>query len=370
MRVPPARVYFPDEDRAEILARIDQALSTGQLTLGPTGRELEDAFARRHQVAHAVAVSSGTSALEIILRAIGVEGREVLVPANTFFATAAAAVHAGARVKFVECDPQTMSFDLDDVAQQITDHTAAVIAVHIGGLISPAAPTLARLCNERGIELVEDAAHAHGSALDGKPAGTFGVAGAFSFYPTKVIAGGEGGMIVTNDETIADEARVYRDQGKGSFHANFHTRLGANWRMSEPHAAIVLAQLRRLDEFIAARQSLAKRYDAGLEQSGLTPLVIPANAHCNYYKYIAYLPDGVDRAALKQTMREKYDIGLSGEVYDTPLHLQPVFEQFADRSLPRAEHLCARHICLPLFPSLEEADADYVIESLTSELHV
>ena len=216
--------------------------------------------------------------------------------------------------------------------------------------------------------MVEDAAHAHGSMLGGKSAGTFGVAGAFSFYPTKVIAGGEGGIIVTNDERIADEARIYRDQGKGSFTANFHTRLGANWRMSEPHAAIVLAQLRRLDEFIAARQALAKRYDASIEQRGLRPLVIPADAHCNYYKYIAFLPDGADRAQLKQTLRERYDIGLSGEVYDTPLHQQPVFAAYADRPLPGAELLCARHICLPLYPTLDENDADYVVESLLSEL--
>ena len=119
------------------------------------------------------------------------------------------------------------------------------------------------------MHLVEDAAHAHGSALGGQSAGTFGVAGAFSFYPTKVIAGGEGGMIVTDDDAIADEPRTYRDQGKGSFLANFHTRLGANWRMSEPHAAIVLSQLGRLDEFIAARQALAKRYDAALDDLGL-----------------------------------------------------------------------------------------------------
>lgn len=368
MRVPPARVYFPDEDRAEILARIDRALATGQLTLGPVGNELEQLFAARHQTKHAVAVSSGTSALEIILRAIGVEGREVLVPTNTFFATAAAAVHAGARVRFVDCDPATMSFDLDDVAAHIGPATAAVIAVHIGGLISPAVPALAELCSRRGIALVEDAAHAHGSALAGRPAGTFGVAGAFSFYPTKVIAGGEGGMIATDDDAIADDARVYRDQGKGSFHANFHTRLGANWRMSEPHAAIVLAQLKRLDEFIAMRQSIAKRYDAALEQIGLQPLVVPADAHCNYYKYVAFLPEGVDRAAFKQTMREKYDIGLSGEVYDTPLHRQPVFAQFADRELPGADWICARHICVPLYPSLDESDADYVIDSLASEL--
>jgi dTDP-4-amino-4,6-dideoxygalactose transaminase len=368
MRVPPARVSFPPEDRAEILARIEAALASGQLTLGAIGRELEDAFAARHQARHAVAVSSGTGALEIILRAIGVEGREVLVPANTFFATAAAAAHAGARVRFVDCDPATMAVDVDDVAAQIGPDTAAVVVVHIGGLIADAVPGLVELCRERGVALVEDAAHAHGSALDGQCAGRFGVAAAFSFYPTKVMAGGEGGMIVTDDDTIADEARTYRDQGKGSFHANFHTRLGANWRMSEPHAAIVLSQLGRLDEFIAARQALAARYDAGLDALDLQPLTIPARAHCNYYKYIAFLPDGVDRTTLKQAVRERFDIGLSGEVYDTPLHQQPVFAHLADRDLKGAEWLCARHICLPLYPSLTEGEADDVVDALATVL--
>jgi perosamine synthetase len=215
---------------------------------------------------------------------------------------------------------------------------------------------------------VEDAAHAHGSALGGKSAGTFGVAAAFSFYPTKVMAGGEGGMIVTDDDAIVEAAHTYRDQGKGSFLANFHTRLGANWRMSEPHAAIVRSQLGRLDEFIAARQAIAKRYDAAVDDLGLRPLPIPADAHCNYYKYIAYLPEGIERAPLKQKMREEFDVGLSGEVYDTPLHLQPVFEAFADRPLPGAELIGARHICLPLYPSLSESDADYVVESLATTL--
>lgn len=368
MRVPPARVSFPAEDRAEILARIDEALTSGQLTLGPIGRELEGAFAERHSTEHAVAVSSGTSALEIVLRAIGVEGREVIVPANTFFATAAAAMHAGARVVFVDCDPATMAFDLADVEAHINPNTAAVVAVHIGGLISPDMPALVQLCRDRGVPLVEDAAHAHGSALGGKSAGTFGVAGAFSFYPTKVMAGGEGGIIVTDDASIVEAAHTYRDQGKGSFLANFHTKLGANWRMSEPHAAIVHSQLGRLDEFIAARQAIAKRYDGAVDDLGLTALHVPADAHCNYYKYIAFLPDGIERAALKQTMRERFDIGLSGEVYDTPLHLQPVFAEFADRALPGAEYIGARHICLPLYPSLSDSDADYVVESLGTAL--
>lgn len=368
MRVPPARILFPPEDRAAILSMIDESLTSGQLTLGPIGRDLEEAFAARHGTRHAVAVSSGTAALEIILRAIGVEGREVIVPANTFFATAAAAVHAGAHLRFVDCDPATMSIDPADLAACIRPETAAVVIVHIGGLITPAIDEIAQLCAARGVQLVEDAAHAHGSAFDGRSAGQFGTAASFSFYPTKVIAGGEGGMIVTDDDNIAEEARVYRDQGKGSFHANFHTRMGANWRMSEPHAAIVLSQLHRLDEFIDSRQLLAARYDAALASLDLGMLTIPAAASSNYYKYIAFLPDGIDRTAFKQYMRSEFDIGLSGEVYDTPLHHQPVFSQLDDRALPGSEWLCARHVCLPLYPALPEADVDYVVESLAAAL--
>lgn len=175
-------------------------------------------------------------------------------------------------------------------------------------------------------------------------------------------------MIVTDDDNIADEARVYRDQGKGSFHANFHTRMGANWRMSEPHAAIVLSQLHRLDEFIDRRQVLAARYDASVGELGLGTLDIPPAASSNYYKYVVFLPETVDRTAFKQYVRAEYDIGLSGEVYDTPLHHQPVFSQLDDRALPGAEWLCARHVCLPLYPALTEDDVDYVVESLASAL--
>jgi perosamine synthetase len=368
MRVPPARILFPPEDRVAILERIDDALASGQLTLGPIGAELEAAFAARHDTRHAVAVSSGTAALEIILRAIGVAGREVVVPANTFFATAAAAVHAGARLRLVDCDPRTMSIDPADLEACIGPETAAVVIVHIGGLITPAIDEIAGMCAAAGVDLVEDAAHAHGSAHDGRSAGTFGRAASFSFYPTKVIAGGEGGMIVTNDDDIAEEARVYRDQGKGSFHANFHTRMGANWRMSEPHAAIVQSQLHRLDEFIERRQVLAARYDAALASLDLDTLAIPESASSNFYKYVAFLPEGVDRTLFKQHLRSEFDIGLSGEVYDTPLHHQPIFSELDDRALPGAEWLCARHICLPLYPALSEADVDYVVESLATAL--
>ncbi len=370
MRVPPATVYFPEEDRRRILARIDDALTTGQLTLGKFGRELEERFATYAGTRYAIAVSSGTSAIEIPLRSLGVTGREVLVPANTFFATAAAAIHAGARVRFLDCNPETMAVDVEDLRRQIGPETAGVIVVHIGGLVTPDIEEIRRVCDERGLWLFEDAAHAHGSTHGGRGAGTFGVAGSLSFYPTKVMAGGEGGMIVTDDERIYREALIYRDQGKASFTQNAHTLLGSNWRMSELHAAVALAQFERLDEFIERRAAVARIYDAALADGalGLRPVAAPEGSRHNYYKYAAYLPEGVDRAALKRLLREEYDIGLSGEVYETPLHEQPVFAPYRDRPLPGAEQICARHICLPVSAVMTDEQAHYVVDSLGDAL--
>ena len=368
LRVPPAQVHVPASDREAILRQIDQALASGQLTLGAIGREFEERFAAYHGAKHAIAVNSGTSAIEIPLRALGVDGHEVLVPANTFFATAAGVIAAGARPKFVDCNPATMAIDVDAARAAIGPDTAGVVVVHIGGLVTPDIHDLKALCDEHGLFLFEDAAHAHGSSLDARMAGTFGAAGSFSFYPTKVITAGEGGMILTDDDHLADEARAYRDQGKASFTANVHTHLGYNWRMSEPHAAIGLSQLGRLDEFIAHRQRIAKIYDDALGELELTPLLVPSDASCNYYKYIAFLPEGVDRAALKQTLRNEHGVGLSGEVYELPLNKQPVFAPWVDGPLPAAERICASHICLPISAVLTEEQAELVVASLRTVL--
>ena len=368
MRVPPAKIHIPEEDRKQILAAIDECLASGQLTLGKHGAAFEEAFARTAGTTHAIATSSGTSALEIIFRAIGVEGGEVIVPTNTFFATPAAAQHAGGTVRFAECDPETFSVDIDSVRGLLGPKTRAVVVVHIGGIVTPRLPELQKLCADAGVPLVEDAAHAHGSTLDGRPAGSFGIAAAFSFYPTKVITSGEGGMIATSDDGIDEQARVYRDQGKAGFTSNFHTLLGANWRLSEPHAIIGRSQLARLPEFIAARQRIAAIYDRLLPGTGIATLPVPASVSCNYYKYVAMPPAGVDRAALKKTLRERYDVGLSGEVYEAPCHLQPVFGPQAQGTLPVAEELCARHICLPVSAVMTDGDAEYVVESLVKAL--
>lgn len=364
MKVTPARVVFSAEDRAEIARHIDSSLVSGSLTLGPTTRRFEEAFAARHRAEHAIAVSSGTAALEIILRTIGVAGRAVVVPANTFFATAAAVIHAGGRPVFADVDADTLALSPRALDAALTADTAAVIHVHIGGLVAPTVPTIAEICRRRGVPLVEDAAHAHGSTLDGVHAGGFGVAGAFSFYPTKVITSGEGGMIVTADERFADEARIYRDQGKAGFLGNVHVRDGYAWRMSEVHAAIGEVHLRRLDEFLARRGEVAARYNAGLRGlPGITVLPTPPEAVNNYYKYIVLLAPGIDRAEVKSIMREQHEVGLSGEVYELPLHKQPVFEDYVAGPLPVSEDVCARHVCLPLHSDMTDAEADTVIDA-------
>jgi perosamine synthetase len=339
------------------------------LTLGSYTRRFEDAFAAEHGASDAVATSSGTAALEILLRALDVAGHDVIVPANTFYATAAAVLGAGARPVFADIDADTLALSPATLAEAMTPDTAAAVLVHIGGLITPHAEELRRVCSGRGIALVEDAAHAHGSTLHGRFAGSFGVAAAFSFYPTKVVTCGEGGMILTESAAVAGEARIYRDQGKGSFGANHHIRRGYAWRMSELHAAVGLTHLRRMREFIEHRREVAGRYDAalaGLADRGVVrPLGEPAGSRSNVYKYIAVLAPGVDRDWFREQLAVRHRVRLAGEVYDLPLHKQPVFAEYAAGvRLPVAEQMCARHVCLPVHSDMSDDEVDQVIAAL------
>ena len=365
MRVPAASIVFDDSDIAEALKLIESSLRSGQLTLGPHGRQFEESFAARCGRQHAVAVSSGTSAIEIVLRILGVAGREVIVPDNTFFATAAAVQHAGGIPVFADAVRETLAISVDDVISRITPNTAGVVIVHIGGIVSPELPRLEAECRARGIFLLCDAAHAHGATLGGRDASDWGIASTYSFYPTKVMTSGEGGMIVTDDADIAETARIFRDQGKAGFTSNFHTHLGANWRLSDVHAAIGIVQLRRLDEFIARRREIAAAYTEAIAREGLLELPAAQDAaQSNFYKFVAYLPDGVERAPLKQAMRERFDVGLSGEVYELPLHRQPIFEALTKGTYAGADDVCARQICLPVSARMTTDDARYVVESL------
>jgi len=364
--VPPARVDFNAEDRAWIAERLQEVLATGRLTLGKYGEEFEKNFAAFCGVKHALAVNSGTSALEIVLRSLDVKGKDVIVPTNTFFATAAAVVHAGARPVLVDADPDWFAVRPEDVEKSLTPNTAGIVVVHIGGIVSPRMFDLQALAARRGLWLVEDAAHAHGSHYKGVMGGAFGLANGFSFYPTKVMTSGEGGMITTNNDKIAEEARIYRDQGKAGFFTNSHIRMGYNWRLSEPHAIIGVRHLTRLPEMLADRRKTARIFDEELSNfKRLKPVLAPEGGESNYYKYMAILDEPpADRKELKKLLKEKYGLGLAGEVYEDPLHKQPVFEEFANGPLPVSEDLCARHICLPIYTGMTEEEAMQVVKAL------
>jgi perosamine synthetase len=366
LRVPAARITFDAPDRRRVAGLIEEALASGALTLGPLTRQLEEGFAEHHGAPHGVAVASGTAALEIILRYVGVQGADVVVQANTFYATAGAVLHAGARPVFADVEARTFALSRQTVADALTENTRAVVLVHIAGVITDEVDAIRELCDARGVALVEDAAHAHGSSLKGRHAGSFGVAGAFSFYPTKVMTTGEGGMILTSDAQLRDEARIYRDQGKAGFLGDDHIKMGYAWRMSELAAATGVVHLERLGQAIAVRGSVAERYDRALGSLPGLQLLAPCEGGVsNYYKYVVLLPDAADRDRVKKSLREEFEVFLSGEVYATPLHHQEVLRPFSGESLPVAEDVCSRHVCLPVMSDMTDAEVDHVIESFT-----
>lgn len=383
--IPILRVPFDAADRRFIEEGLREVLDSGVLSMGDKTKRFEEAFASWTGAEACISCSNGTSALEIILRAIDVLDREVIVPTNTFMATALAVLHAGGKVVFADSEPTTLCLDPRDLEAKITDRTAAVVLVHIGGVITPAIDEIVRICEERSIPLVEDCAHAHGCTYRGRPAGTIGVAGAFSFFPTKVLTTGEGGTITTNDPDLAAKAMVIRNQGKDPSRENHIAYPGHNFRISEATAVIGLQQLRKADELVADRQRIAGSYDELLEgQTVVTPLRLPPDTTSSYYKYVVFLPEGVDRSVVKSTMKEQHGVSLTGEVYADPCHAEPIWDAYTYCGRPRdkgcavldcgceerqdgfpgARQLSKSHICLPLYPGLTSEDTQHVVERL------
>lgn len=393
--VPILRIPFSQDDVQVLCEGWGQVLQSGFLTMGTYTSRFEKLFRDFTGAKYAVAVSSGTAALEVIIRALGIEGKSIIVPTNTFLASALAVTHAGNRVIFADSDPDTLALDPEDVERRIDDDTAAVMVVHIGGIITPAIGAIAALCARHGLSLIEDCAHAHGSFLSGQHAGRFGAAGGFSFFPTKSLTTGEGGMVITDDEALHQKMMMLRNQGKNPTMGGKISEMGHNWRLSEITAVLGVQQMEEALRILADRQNTACFYDeALLEFQGLRPVKPPPDSTSSWYKYVVYLDPAYDRVAVKGIMREKYGVNLPGEVYADLCHNEPVWERYTycgkqrgdgkqvachrwpacgceevQTGFPGAEYLSKHHLCLPIYPGLTRDELAYVVEALDRTLH-
>jgi len=343
---------------AEEQAAVAETLASGGLAQGPRVRELEERFAAFIGVPHAVATSSGTTALHLALLAAGVgAGDEVVTVPFTFMASATAILYTGARPAFVDVEPATFTMDPDRIEAAISSRTKAVMPVSLYGQPAEMA-AIEAIAERRGLALIEDAAQSHGAALDGRRSGTWGQ-GVFSFYPTKNMTTGEGGMITTADGDLADWARLRREHGMKVRY--YHDVVGYNFRMTDVHAAIGLAQLSRLPGFNARRNEIAARYGAALH-GVVTPVTRPGATHVFHQYTIRVLK----RDAFVSRLTER-GIG-TGVYYPIPVHRQKPFIElgYGDQSFPVSEQLSEEVLSIPVHPGLSDADVETVIEAVNA----
>jgi perosamine synthetase len=310
---------------------------------GPFIRRFEEQFAARIGRRYAVAVASGTAALDIAVEALDVgPGDEVILPAFTIISCIGQIVRAGATPVLVDSDPLTWNMNVDEVASRITPRTKAIMAVHIYGLPVDMDPLL-ELARRHGIAIIEDAAQMHGQTYKGRPCGTLGTVSAFSFYANKHVTTGEGGIVATDDAKIADSARSLRNLGFQPAKRFVHDRLGWNYRMTNMQAAVGLAQLERLDDFVSRKRRMGQYYAKLL--SGARGVQLPLE-RTDYAENIYWVYGLVLDASLgigsEEAMRRLSEDGIGSRPFFCPMHRQPVLERmgwFGGESYPVAERL-------------------------------
>lgn len=354
------------QERKDLLDAVDTVFQSGQLVWGPFVAAFEADFARYHGVSHCAGVDNGTNAIVLALRALGVGGGdEVVTVSNTAAPTILAIDTVGARAVFVDIDPDTYLMDTDQVAAAITERTRCIVPVHLYGQCVAMDPLL-RLADEHGLAVLEDCAQSHGARHHGRIAGTMGHAGAFSFYPTKVLgAYGHAGAAITADAEVDSQLRRLRYYGMDEGAYYVVERGGQNSRLDQVHAEILRRKLARLDGYIAARQAVAARYADALADTGLVlPQVAPHNEH-SYYLYVVRHPQ---RDRIIERMKA-FDIALNIS-YPWPVHTMTGFAHFGYRKgdLPRTEQAAEEIFSLPMFPSLAETRQAEIIDALRATL--
>lgn len=374
VRVPLSDLYVDEE----LLKAAGEAIASGWWSMGPGVASFESAFAEYVGSAHALAVANGTAALHLALLGLGCgQGDEVVLPSLNFVAAANAVHHTGALPVF--CDvvgEEDLNLDVHDLERALTRRTKAIVALHYGGYPCDM-ESLLELARGRGIAVVEDAAHAPGSRLGGRFCGTFGAAGCFSFFSNKNMPVGEGGMLVTDDEALAERFRLLRSHGmttltwdrhRGHAHSYDVVLPGFNYRLDEIRAAMGIVQLGRLEAENDARGEAVRRYLSELHQkAGLTIAFAERIGHGQeplaHHIAVLLLPPGADREAFRSELRER---GIQTSVHYPPIHTFTAYASDTRRALPKTEALATRLVTLPLFGRMSEDQLGHVVESVLS----
>lgn len=346
-----AQPQMGEEEKQAVWA----VLESGMLAQGARVAEFEEKFAAYCGVEHAVATSSGTTALHAALLAHGFgPGDEIITTPFTFIASANSIRYVGATPVFVDIDPVTFNIDPEAVEAAVTECTRAIMPVHLFGLLCDM-DALTAIAGRHNLAIIEDACQAHGATFEGQRAGSFGT-GCFSFYPTKNITTAEGGIITTDDDTVAERARVIRQHGMRRRY--YHDEMGYNFRMTDVHAAIGLAQLPKLERFNEARIRNAAYFNAHLENV-VTPTA-PAGYRHVFHQYTIRAPDG-RRDEMAASLRER-GVG-SGIYYPLPVHKQRIYAG-VNCSCPEAERASEGVLSLPVHPGLSQADLEQIVEAV------
>jgi dTDP-4-amino-4,6-dideoxygalactose transaminase len=357
-----------DSMAGEVEAAVRAVLSSQQLILGPEVRELERELALYCGCAEAVGCASGSDALLLALMACGTgPGDEVVTTPYTFFATAGSIVRLGAKPVFVDIEPGTFNLNPALLERALTSRTRAVMPIHLFGQCA-AATEINDIAGSNGVPVIEDAAQAIGAELDGRRAGGLGLAGCFSFYPSKNLGGaGDGGLLTTNDLEFAERLRVLRAHGaRKKYH---HDVVGINSRLDSLQAAILRVKLRRLDEWTGARRANAERYRLLFQESGLVDagkVTLPAEAHGQFHVYNQFTIRVPKRDGLKAWLSEQ---GIGTEVYyPVPMHLQPCFASLGHREgdFPESERAAAESLSIPIYPELGVDAQEYIVDSVAA----
>jgi dTDP-3-amino-3,4,6-trideoxy-alpha-D-glucose transaminase len=348
---------------AELMEVVERIARNSAFTLGPELERFEGAFASFCGTEYAAGISSGTAALEIALRALGIgPGDEVIVPTYSFIATAEAVSTVGATPVIVDIDPETALITAATVEAALTERTRCVIPVHLFGRPVDMDPLLA-LCRERGIAVIEDACQAHGALYKGNPVGSLGDAGCFSFYPTKNLGGwGDGGALVTSDPALDAKVRLLRSHGEGTRH--HHELATGTHRLDTLQAAILEVKLKHLPAWNQRRRDAADALRAGLaESSVVSPAPAAAASDHVYHLFVV-------RSAKRDALRDHLDArGVASAIhYPTPIHLQPAYADLGlgRGDLPVAERLASENCSLPIFPAIEDTQIAEIVAAVQS----